>query len=144
MRQSKYNWYQATVVIGERIEIHRFPLEAVPFRSNYRALTSVSWFQCRDMPEDLSVIFEPLRMVKRMEEERKRREDYEYDWCNDPHFLQGSLWEFYAAIGFSHKTKKWGSRAPSGPILTLEQLEEIVTKLDETVPMKAEASTLSL
>jgi hypothetical protein len=144
MSRGKYNWYQATVLIGDGLEIHRFPLEAVPFRSNYRALTSIGWFNCRELPEDLSVIFEPLRMVKRMEEERKKREDYEYDWHNDPHFIQGSLWDFYAAIGFSHKTKKWGSRPQSGPILTLEQLEAIVAKLDESVFLKAEEPGSSL
>jgi hypothetical protein len=92
----------------------------------------------------MSVIFEPLRMVKRMEEERKKREDYEYEWRNDPHFIQGSLWDFYAAIGFSHKTKKWGSRPPLRTILTLEQLEEIVRKLDESVFIKSEDPGLSL
>lgn len=136
MRKGKYNWYQATVLIGERLEIHRFPLEADPNRSDYRALTSISWFSCRDLPEDLSVIFEQLRVVTRMDTERKKREDYEYEWRDDPHFFQGSLWDFYAAIGFIHKTKKWGTRSPSGPILTLEQLEEIVSHMDGGVSLK--------
>jgi hypothetical protein len=128
MRKGQFNWYQATVLIGEGLEIHRFPLEADPNRSDYRALTSIGWFGSRDFTEDLSVIFEPLRLVARMEAERKKREDYVYDWRDDPHFLQASLWDFYAAIGFSHKTKKWGMRPPLGEILTLEQLEDRVKK----------------
>lgn len=128
-------WYQATFMGTDDVhEIHRFPLESNPERSTYTAMTSISWFQERAKPEKITVIFEPLIFVLKLERLRKAREsspfDYVYGSINDPHFLHESLWTFYTSIGYDYKKKKWGERPPRGPVLTREQLDEICTKLD--------------
>jgi hypothetical protein len=125
-----FTWYEALYFSGNKVEVHHFTLDADPRRSNYTALTSIGWFHHREFPADTSVLFENLIFTNRMESMRQQHPDHVYSWRNDPHFYHSSLWDFYAAIGYNHKTKKWGKRAPSGPILTREQLAEICLKVD--------------
>lgn len=127
MRQNKLKWYQALAMYEEVIEVHWFPLEPNTARSTYPAGTSICYFdrrlEQRDAPEGLLIDFEPLRRVYLGERFRQERENYRYIYDESPHYIQNSLWDFYASIGFDRKTKKWGERPPLGAAMTLEELE---------------------
>ncbi|AFH14676.1 hypothetical protein LU11_gp145 [Pseudomonas phage Lu11] len=130
-------WYQAIYTeladdpADDREEVHYFPLEANPKRSNYPALTSIGWFYGRDLPSHISVSIDPLYRVRQIENMRKERGISMVDAFHDaPHFYQESLWAFYASIGYDYKKKKWGVRPEQSVSMTRAQLEEYCLQKD--------------
>lgn len=136
----KLRWYQASFVwenfgTGELVvEIHWFPAEENPTRSTYRASTSMNWFNERQIPLGIHVLFEPMRAVMKGESIRKARateaDPYRYQYDDCPHFYHKDLWAFYACIGYAYKKKKWGTRPALPPAMTHEQLRELCYGVD--------------
>lgn len=134
MNKENLTWYQALAMFPGCIEVHWFPLEANPDRSTYSAITSMHWFNNRleqkDAPKGLLVEFEEMRKIALREHIRQRDYDFNYPFDTSPHFVQSSLWDFYTAIGYDIKTKKWVDRSHLGQSMTLEQVESSCSAID--------------
>lgn len=114
----------------EIIEIHTLDIEPTGSKSRYRALTSMQCLQNRELemrfgekrkknlPPFHLGIFENKAPFDKLEEMRKARAiergtEYEDYWAEYPHFHHESLWDFYKAVGYDYKSKKWTRPLPN-------------------------------
>jgi hypothetical protein len=114
---------------GDVLEIHTFTLEPEG-KNRYSALVSMQWFQERELelrygdkpkknlPPFYVGLFEQKHFVDKLEKLRredyaKRGEEYEDIWTQFPHFHHESLWDFYKAVGYDYKAKKWTRPLPN-------------------------------
>lgn len=104
---------------GEPIEVHHLTMEPTVKHSRYRAVSSMNWFNER----------EGKILVDRMEKRKPNRfhsnikcdQDHQLDlkWERSayapdpaltetlPQFTHTSIWDFYKAIGYDYKAKKY-------------------------------------
>lgn len=98
-------------------ELHYFSVDGNP----YTALTSMGFMRERKKPEGLYLDFEDMLHVDIRAELRKVRGQHDDEYEDCPMYYHISLWDFYEAIGYDRKTKRW-----SNPHLrTLSNGEEI-------------------
>lgn len=115
---------------GEILEVHTFTLEPPDSKkSRYSALVSMQWFQDRELelrygdkpkkilPPFYVGLFEHKYFFDKMEDSRRKRwyergEEPEDLWAEYPHFHHESLWDFYTAIGYDYKAKRWIREEP--------------------------------
>lgn len=112
----------------EIVEVHTFTTEP-PGKNRYRALMSLQWFQERELemrfgdkpkknlPPFHVGLFEQKYFFDKMEDARRRRwiergEEPEDLWAEYPHFHHESLWDFYKAVGYDYKSKRWTREEP--------------------------------
>lgn len=99
--------YRATLIRPGTfdIEVHYFNIEGNP----YTARTSISWMCERKHPVGMCIEFQNMVHVEKMEAFRKQREGESYvpEYADDPTYRHASLWDFYEAIGYNRKTKRW-------------------------------------
>jgi len=115
---------------GEILEVHTFTLEPVGKKSRYSALISLQWFQDRELTmrfgdkpkKNLSPfyvgLFEHKYFFDKMEKLQRNRclernEEFVDEWAVYPHFHHESLWDFYKAVGYDYKAKKWTRLLPN-------------------------------
>lgn len=110
-------FYRATVLRprSEIVELHFFPITG----NSHSALTSIGWFRERRKPDGLFVDLEDCRVVDRIEARRKQNPDYTPEFEDSPVYQHDSLWDFYVAIGYDRKTKRWSNV----DVLTPQKLE---------------------
>jgi hypothetical protein len=101
---------------GEPIEVHHFTMEPTVEHSRTRAVSSMNWFNDRE-----AKIFCDRKKQHRFHTNIKCDSDWEMDrrferraYAPDkaltdtlPEFTHTSLWDFYKAIGYDYKAKKY-------------------------------------
>ncbi len=114
----------------EIVEVHTINLEPIGSKSRYRALVSMQCLQARELeahygekpkknrPPFHLGIFENKALHDRIENIRRKRcvergEDFVDEWAEFPHFHHESLWDFYKAVGYDYKAKKWTRPLPN-------------------------------
>jgi hypothetical protein len=108
----------------DAISLHTFWLEPEG-KSEYRATTSMSWFNAgfgnRPGADGRTIFFESKAQYDKLEELRRVRveeagevfvDSRQEDFPETPAFTHESLWEFYAAIGYDYKNKRWITPSP--------------------------------
>lgn len=113
----------------EILEVHTLVLEPEG-KNRYRALISMQCFYDRELearygdkpkknlPPFFVGQFEHKYFHDKMEAARradsvKHNEEYKDMWAAYPHFHHETLWDFYKAIGYDYKAKKWTRPLPN-------------------------------
>ncbi|AGS81981.1 hypothetical protein O152_gp097 [Pseudomonas phage PaBG] len=122
-------WYYALVWLhGDEVEVHKFTMEPTPEQSHYRAIGSYNAFSERNAKLAFLGRIQGYRVSLRTESE------WEIDMQGGdrvyapevnprrqlPMFVHSSIWEFYSAVGYDYRRKKWVRPIPP----TSEQLRK--------------------
>lgn len=100
---------------GQPIEVHHMTLEPTETQSRYRALVSMNWFNDREVFALTSGKSKLYRTKIKCHSEHEI--DLRFERCayapdvalidTLPSFTHTSIWEFYAAIGYDRKRKRY-------------------------------------
>lgn len=110
------NWHYALVQLhGDDLEVHKFTLEPTCEQSQYRAIVSYNAFAGRNARQALAGNIQGYLAIMRSEAdwiEGIRSGDRVYSPHVNPRrllpqFVHASIWEFYSAVGYDYKSKKW-------------------------------------
>lgn len=101
---------------GNPIEVHHLTMEPTVKQSRHRAVSSMNWFNERELK-----IFCDRKVKPRYHTNIKCHTDWEFDlrferraYAPDqaltdtlPQFTHTSIWDFYKAIGYDYKAKRY-------------------------------------
>lgn len=115
-------WYYALIWLhGDELEVHKFTMEHTVEQSHYRAISSYNAFEDRNCRQVADGKIFGYRASMRSER------DWEMDmrfgdraFAPDvfprrelPMFEHASIWDFYIAVGYDYKQKKWIRELPA-------------------------------